>query len=440
MNAQVTSRYAVSYPAIAEHLMGQHLPWLQVQRQTALAKFASTGFPSVREEEWRYTNVSALEKKAYQPLVQAVASEDIEALLASQRLPDVWSVVLVNGQFSATHSHLDGLPAGVIISCFADALTQHPDWVQTHLAKAVSIDEHNFVAFNTAWFSDGVVMHIPAKLILSQPLQIVHLVTVAEGMATTRNLVVLDSQAEATIIETFAGADCAYVTNAITEITLGENAALTHVKLQAEAQQAYHFGGLYVNQAAHARFTQHNFAFGGLVARTDVHTDLAQAAECELNGLYSGIGRQHLDNHTRIQHLEPYACSRECYKGILDGRARGVFQGRVVVAEQAQKTDSQMHNRNLLLSNDAEADTKPQLEIYADDVKCTHGVTVGQLEEKSIFYLQSRGVDAESARNMLTFAFANEMVAKISLSSLHALVLELLLQRFPQADVQKDWL
>jgi Fe-S cluster assembly protein SufD len=212
------------------------------------------------------------------------------------------------------------------------------------------------------------------------------------------------------------------------------------VKLQAEAQQAYHFGGLYVQQAAHARFTQHNFAFGGLVARTDVHTDLAQAAECELNGLYSGIGRQHVDNHTRIQHLQAFAISRERYKGILDGRSRGVFQGRVVVAEHAQKTDSQMHNRNLLLSNDAEADTKPQLEIYADDVKCAHGVTVGQLEEKSIFYLQSRGVDVESARNMLTFAFANEMVAKISLPSLHALVLGLLLQRFPQSGVEKDWL
>jgi len=176
------------------------------------------------------------------------------------------------------------------------------------------------------------------------------------------------------------------------------------------------------------------------LARSDIHTDLEQAAECELNGLYLGVKRQHHDNHTRINHLKPHGISRETYKGVLADRARGVFQGRVVVAEDAQKTDSQMNNRNLLLSADAEADTKPQLEIYADDVKCAHGVTVGQLEEKSVFYLQSRGVDKETARNMLTFAFANEMVDKVKIKGLHDLVLAQLLERFPQAGIEKEWL
>ncbi len=215
---------------------------------------------------------------------------------------------------------------------------------------------------------------------------------------------------------------------------------VTLYKMQCESEKAYHFGGTYVKQARDARFTHHNFAFGGLLARSDIHADLDVASECELNGLYLGVKRQHIDNHTRINHLMPNAISRELYKGVLDDRARGVFQGRVIVDIDAQKTDSQMNNRNLLLSDDAEADTKPQLEIYADDVKCGHGVTVGQLDEKSIFYLQSRCIDEETARNMLTFAFANEMVDKIKIKSLHDRVLEQVLVRFPQEGVEKNWL
>jgi Fe-S cluster assembly protein SufD len=259
-------------------------------------------------------------------------------------------------------------------------------------------------------------------------------------MATTRNVIIVDELAEAQVIETFVGTDAAYLNAAVTEVFVGKAAHLTLTKLQIESEKAYHVGGTYVQQAKDARFTHHNFAFGGLLARCDIHTDLDQASECELNGLYLGIKRQHIDNHTRINHLKPHAISRQMYKGVLDDRARGVFQGRVIVAEDAQKTDSQMNNRNLLLSDDAEADTKPQLEIYADDVKCGHGVTVGQLDEKSIFYLQSRCVDEETARNMLTFAFANEMVDKIKIKSLHDKVLEQVLVRFPQEGVEKDWL
>jgi Fe-S cluster assembly protein SufD len=245
---------------------------------------------------------------------------------------------------------------------------------------------------------------------------------------------------QAEIVETFVGADCAYLSASVSEVFVGANAELALYKLQAESDKAYHFGGTYVSQARDARFAHHNYAFGGLLARSDIHAGLDHASECILNGLYVGDKRQHIDNHTRINHLKPQATSRELYKGVLDDRARGVFQGRVIVAEDAQKTDSEMNNRNLLLSNDAEADTKPQLEIYADDVKCGHGVTVGQLDEKSVFYLQSRGVDEETARNMLTFAFANEMVDKIKIRELHDLVLGELLQRFPQQGVEKAWL
>jgi Fe-S cluster assembly protein SufD len=449
MATESTSRYVAEYPTLAPELPGQNLPWLQQLRKAGLSKFSATGFPSPREEEWRYTNVSSIEKKLFAPMLDFVsAPPNLQAIdpswLKAQQLEDAWSVALVNGHFSAELSVLDGLPDGVVVISMADALVGAKNFsplLETYLGRAVNNVEHGFVAFNSAWFTDGVFIHVPTNQVLAKPIQILNIATQADVLATTRNVVVVDCSTETTLIETFVAAtDDAYLATSVTEVFAGENATLTHYKLQAESDKAFHFGGTYVKQAQHARFTHHNFAFGGLLARCDIHTDLGQASECDLNGLYLGVKRQHLDNHTRINHLKPHGISREMYKGVLDDRARGVFQGRVIVAEDAQKTDSQMNNRNLLLSNDAEADTKPQLEIYADDVKCGHGVTVGQLDGKSVFYLKSRGVDDETARNMLTFAFANEMVDKIKVKTLHDKVLEQVLERFPQEGVEKDWL
>ncbi|MDP1970948.1 MAG: Fe-S cluster assembly protein SufD, partial [Methylobacter sp.] len=424
MNTATASRYAAEYPTIASALPGQTLPWLKALRAEALIAFSAHGFPSPREEEWRYTNVSGIEKKLFAPSVDLTGSDVDADWLKSYRLEDAWVLVLVNGHFSAELSVLDGLPEAVSVMSMADALAKQPDKVEKYLGAAADQSEHSFIAFNTAWFTDGLFVHVPAKLVLDKPIQLLHIVTGSDAMATTRNIIIADEMAEAKVIETYVGIDNAYLTSAVTEVFVGQNADVTLYKMQSESDKAYHFGGSYIKQARDARFTHHNFAFGGLLARSDIHADLDHASECELNGLYLGVKRQHIDNHTRINHLKPYAISRELYKGVLDDRARGVFQGRVIVAIDAQKTDSQMNNRNLLLSDDAEADTKPQLEIYADDVKCGHGVTVGQLDEKSIFYLQSRCVDEETARNMLTFAFANEMVDKIKIRSLHDKVLE----------------
>jgi Fe-S cluster assembly protein SufD len=440
MNTATASRYAAEYQTIAPVLPGQALPWLQALRAEALMAFSAHGFPSPREEEWRYTNVSGIEKKLFSPSLSLTAGDLDSEWLKSYQLEDTWSVVLVNGHFSAELSNLTDLPATVSVMSMADALVKQPDKVEKYLGTAADQSEHSFIAFNTAWFTDGLFVHVPAKQVLDKPIQLLHIVTGSDAMATTRNIIIADEMAEAKIIETFVGIDNAYLTAAVTEVFVGQNADVTLYKMQSESDKAYHFGGSYIKQARDARFTHHNFAFGGLLARSDIHVDLDHASECELNGLYLGVKRQHIDNHTRINHLKPYAISRELYKGVLDDRARGVFQGRVIVAIDAQKTDSQMNNRNLLLSDDAEVDTKPQLEIYADDVKCGHGVTVGQLDEKSIFYLQSRCVDEETARNMLTFAFANEMVDKIKIRSLHDIVLEQVLARFPQEGVNKEWL
>ncbi len=458
MMTATASHYAAEYQTIAPALPGQSLPWLQALRAEALAQFTAHGFPSPREEEWRYTNVSGIEKKLFAPVMGKGDNTGVCHMpLQSYQLEDAWVLVLVNGHFSAELSVLEGLPESVSVMGMADALAKQPGKVEKYLGTAADQSEHSFIAFNTAWFTDGLFVHVPAKLVLDRPIQLLHIVTGDDAMATTRNILIVDEMAEVKVIETFIAKDGvyaeslsgtgsavgeanAYLTAAVTEVFVGQNADLTLYKMQSESEKAYHFGGSYIKQARDARFTHHNFAFGGLLARSDIHVDLDHASECELNGLYLGVKRQHIDNHTRINHLKPYAISRELYKGVLDDRARGVFQGRVIVAVDAQKTDSQMNNRNLLLSDDAEADTKPQLEIYADDVKCGHGVTVGQLDEKSIFYLQSRCVDEETARNMLTFAFANEMVDKVKIKGLHDMILEQVLERFPQQGVNKEWL
>lgn len=406
--------------------------WLQALRTEALTQFAAQGFPSPRAEEWRYTNVSAIEKKRFLPVSESQTAVDVSDILTAYQLKDAWSLVLVDGQFRADLSVLDGLPEAMTVMSMANALDSEAETLQRTLGQAVSATEHGFVAFNTAHFTDGLFVRIAAKQVVAKPIQVLHIATQADSLTATRTVIIAEKMTEVELIETFVGVDNSYLSAAVTEVFVEECAAVTLTKVQCEADKAYHFGGTYVKQARNARFTHHNFAFGSLLARSDIHSDLGDAAECELNGLYLGEKRQHLDNHTRINHNKPHGISRELYKGILDDRARGVFQGRVIVAEDAQKTDSTMNNRNLLLSSDAEADTKPQLEIYADDVKCVHGVTVGQLDDKSIFYLQSRGIDVETARHILTFAFANEMVDKITLLSLKSMLLKLLLQYFPQ--------
>ncbi len=427
-STQSTNPNAVAFPEFAARLPGQDNLWLQAFRNRAAQSFNETGFPTLRDEDWRYTNLSALNKTLFTPGDSQVVDSN---WLDSFRLPNAWSVVVLNGRFSAALSDLTGLPAVVRVQSLSQVLQENPATLQKYLGQAVAENLHGLLTFNNAWFGDGVFVDIPAQTTLAKPLQILQVVTEENALAATRNFWLLNENAAAEIIETFAGSAENYLTVAVTEAFLAADAQLTAYKVQLEAEKATHFGGVYLQQAERSRFEQHNFALGGLIARSDMYSDLDTGAECTLNGLAVGSKRQHLDNLTRINHLKPHGVSREYYKTVLDQRARGVFQGRVVVAEDAQKTDSQMNNRNLLLSADAEVDTKPQLEIYADDVKCSHGVTVGQLDDKSVFYLQSRGLDEASARNILTFAFANEMVEKIENAELKELLRSQLLAHFP---------
>jgi len=432
--------YVEHYRELAKALPGEHLPWLRRLREEAQSRFSATGFPSPREEEWKYTNIAPIEKKRFVPAIDSPSDMTDTNVLTRLRLANAWSLVFVDGIYSAEHSVTAGLPESVIATSLAEALEQHPDRIEGLLNRMVP-EAHGFIDFTTAYFRDGAFVHIPAGRILDKPLQVIHLSTRPDGLAVTRNLIALEQQAEASLVETYAGTeDLSYLTASITEISVGENAGLNHYKLQSETAKSYHFGGIYARQARSARFRQHHLAFGSLLARTEIHAHLGHAAECELGGLFLGTGRRHLDTQTLIHHRAPCGISRETYRGIAGDRARGVFSGRIVVHPDAQKTDAEMSNRNLLLSEDAEIDSKPQLEIHADDVKCAHGVTVGQLDPEAVFYLESRGVDEPTARNMLTFAFANEMVEKIRLNSLKNLAQSELLSFLPQSDIRKDWL
>ncbi len=434
------NQYVSEYQDFNNIFPGQQLPWLNQLRKAALASFSKQGFPSSKDEEWRYVNFSAIEKKFFLPKPAEAICKIDKKLIEPYQIENCFNLVLLNGRYSEQLSDISGLPSKVLLSSMTHALQHFPKLVYEYFSKAVDSEDHGFIHFNSAWFTDGWFLKLPENIQLDKPIHIIHVATDPEVLAATRNIVVIDKNARVDLFESYISlTDGAYLTTAVNEIFIDGNAEVYFCKLQNESEKAFHFSGIYVNQEQEAKFNHDVFSFGSQTSRNEVNTDLGCAAECCLNGLYLGRKKQVMDNHTRIHHRMPNAISRETYKGILDQRARGIFQGRVIVHQDAQKTDSEMNNKNLLLSEDAEADTKPQLEIYADDVKCAHGVTVGQLDETSIFYLQTRSIDRETAENMLTFAFANEMIEKIQQNHFRALVLEQLLARFPQMEIRKEW-
>lgn len=423
------------YPRhFAEHpaeLPGQDLDWLRRLRADALQRFSADGFPTQHQEDWKYTPVSAIERKLFTP--RSHASDECDAAVIADLQPwllaDAYRLVFVDGRLNRHLSLLPSLNEGCV-SGLAAQLATDASWLQPWLERTPFDEAHGFIHFNNAWFADGAVVHLPRDAKLDKPLQLLFHADTPDSLAVLRNVIVLEAGAEAEIVATYSGNATSFGAS-IDRIALAEQSRLTLTKLQCEAPQACHFGGHYLTQARASVFEHHNFAFGGLLARTEIHTELAQGSECLLNGLYLAQRQQHLDNQLRVQHREPDTTSQETYKGIVDNRARGVFQGRVTVHPDAQRSNAAMSNRNLLLSADAEVDSKPQLEIYADDVKCSHGVGIGQLDEASVFFLKSRGLDETAARSLLTFAFANEMVDKIANPALAAMVRQQLRARFP---------
>jgi Fe-S cluster assembly protein SufD len=414
--AEVQNTYRAAFEQKEGELAAVGTPAVHRLRKAAAARFAKLGFPGPRDEEWRFTPVAALARIPFEP-----ATAD-PAEVGHATLPD-----------------------GVIVCSLAEALRKHAALVEPHLARHADYSKHPFTALNTAFLQDGVFVHVPAGVVVEEPISLrfnVNRPGETPHVWHRRCLVVLGDNCRTTLVESYDGSSATtYFTNAVTEIVVGGGAVVDHYKVQREGAGAFHQATMQVQLGRSAHFSSHAVTQGGQWVRNEINAVFeGEGGECTLNGLYQASGQQLVDNHTFIDHAYPHCASHELYKGILDGKARGVFNGKIYVRQDAQKTDAKQTNKTLLLSDDATINTKPQLEIYADDVKCTHGATVGQLDAESIFYLRARGIGLAQARSLLTYAFANDIVGRIQVPSVRAELERSLLQvhHLPAAEAAEE--
>ena len=422
--------------------------WLQSLRAQGMARFESLGFPTTKNEDWHFTSVAPIAGQMFRAAMTnkaGVSSEGSTAGMVARAdlrrftfdQPAWHTIVFVNGEFSEDLSSYAGLGEKVRVNSLARAIRSGVGRPERHLGKIAAFENHAFTALNTAFIRDGAFIELQANAVVDEP---IHLLFVSEGegeaISHPRNLIVAAENSRASIIESYISIrDSSYFTNAVTEIALGESARVDHYKIQRESEKAFHVGTTQIRQGRDSQLHSFSFAVGGLLARTNIYTSLdGAAATCTLNGLYLTDGVQHIDNQTSIEHIAPNCPSHEIYKGVLDGRSHGVFNGKVYVHPEAQKTDGKQSNNNLLLSPNARVDTKPQLEIFADDVKCTHGATVGRLDEVAMFYLNSRGIGPDTARMLLTYAFAADVLETIELQPMKDQLEKMVLSRFADSD------
>jgi Fe-S cluster assembly protein SufD len=410
--------------------------WAQSLKSAARARFAEVGFPTRRDEEWKYTSVAPIVETPFKlsdepatVTVDQIAPYGLEGL-------DHVLLVFVNGRFVPHLSALTELREGVQIASLADIAATGDAGVQEHLGKYVKYEANPFVALNTAVLGDGAYLNIPRNVVIEQPIHFlfVSAPTAEPTVSHPRNLVVAGENSQATIVESYigidslpsregagVGSDAVYFTNSVTEFVCAENAVIDHYKVQRESMASFHISTTQIDLKRSANFRSHAINLGGSLVRNDINAVLGgEGIECTLNGLYMARENQLVDNHTFIDHAMPHCPSHELYKGIIDGKGRGVFNGKILVRQDAQKTDAKQTNQTLLLSDDAQINTKPQLEIYADDVKCTHGATVGQISDEALFYLRTRGIDKDVARDLLTYAFASDIVSRIRVEPIRA--------------------
>jgi Fe-S cluster assembly protein SufD len=419
----VIESYLKGFEAFSRNGGSSAPQWARSLRLSGIARFGELGFPTMKNEDWHFTSVAPIAERDFTPLTGTTPARGVTA---AQLAPftfgatDWPTLVFVNGRYDASLSTVTGLPDGVRVLPLGRAYEELPILLEQHVGRIASIDANTFTALNTAFIADGAVVHVRQDVEVPRP---IHLLFVSDagavnGVSQPRNLIVLDRFAKATVIESYvttAKGAGAYFTNAVTEATVADGATLTHLKLQRESAQAYHVGTVDVRQARDSHLVSFSFAVGAALSRTNIYTELrGEGCGATLNGLYLGDDEQHIDHQTRIEHVAPNCYSRELYKGILSGSAHGVFNGKVYVHPEAQKTDGKQTNNTLLLSEKAQIDTKPQLEIFADDVKCTHGATVGRLDETALFYMKSRGIAARTARELLTYAFAADVLETIA--------------------------
>jgi Fe-S cluster assembly protein SufD len=437
----VAGRAPEAYTRDFESLMAltpEQPDWARELRRAALERFTTLGFPTTKIEDWHYTSVAPIAESEFMALTSPggeVTSEDV----SRHAFGSSWhQLVFVNGRYSEELSSPTPLPRGAHVMPLGDAWTRVPELMERHLGQIAVGADAAFTALNTAHLLDGVVVHIEKDVVLDQPIHVMYITDAmaARGIMQPRALVVAGRNSRATVIESFvATGDAHYFTNAVTEIHLDEGATVTHLKLQQESQRAFHVATVEAVQARDSHFFSFSFGTGGDLSRTNVYTHLnGEGSGVTLNGLYLIDRDQHMDHQTSVEHVAPNCYSRELYKGILGGTSHGVFNGKVYVHPEAQKTDGKQTNNTLLLSEKAQIDTKPQLEIFADDVRCTHGATIGRLDETALFYMKSRGISSAHSRDLLTYAFAADVLETIEVEAVREGLEQLTLRRYTRVE------
>ena len=438
LSGQETEPYLAAFKDYQKNGAGSGPAWLKKLRESAIQSFAKLGFPTSRNEDWKYTSVGSLATTDFQREERHGSEAKAAAANASRALPFVSSarhrLVFVNGIYFPELSALGGLPAGVRAESLANALRRDDDILPAHLSRYVRYQEHSFVALNTAFIEDGALVVIPKNVVLEEPICLIFVSAGADRplVAYPRNLILAGEGSQARVVESHVGSgNSVYFANTVTEISGGDGASIEHYLLQREGDNGFHIGTLEAQLSRQCNLSTYCITLAGSLVRNDVHVVLnGEGSECSLSGLYLVDGKQHVDNHTEIEHCSPRARSEELYKGILNGNARGVFNGKILVHKDAQKSDARQTNKNLVLSENAVIHTKPQLEIRADDVKCSHGSTVGQLDRDALFYLRSRGIDPIEAQSLLCYAFASEVVGRVKIAPLRSGLDDYLLTKF----------
>lgn len=413
--AEPIRRYRNSFSGLASSVSGQG--WLAEMRRSGIEQFERLGFPTTDQEAWRLTNVAAIAQTAFVPTTQPAALD--HPAIRSFGFGDAAQVelVFINGRYVPSLSRIPRLARDVRIMSLPEALEREPDSLRKHLGRYARLDQNPFVALNTGFIQDGAVIHLPRGTTMAGPIHLLFLSLPGDRPTVShpRVLVIAEENVEASIVETYAGdGEGEYFTNAVTEIVAGQDCRLDHCKLQQETLEAFHVATMQVQLGAGAQLVSHSASLGSKLTRNDLNILLnGERADATLNGLVVIGGDQHVDNHTLLRHEKPNCPSHELYKHVLDGKSRCVFNGQIFVQQDAQKTDSKQTSKSLLLSDEAQMNSQPALEIYADDVKCTHGSTTGPVDEEMIFYLRSRGVGLDAARHLLTYAFAADITRRI---------------------------
>lgn len=426
----------VAHEAFEKDSTASAPPWLRALRTSGISYYAELGFPTTDHEEWRFTNVAPIAKAAFQPVPQSTRSAITAEQLSQFTFGGMKAhrLVFVDGHFSSELSALLPHTTGPVVASLASAIQSHGALVELRLGRSAHHEASAFTALNTAFLQDGAFIHLPAGATLEAPVHLLFIATQPGTINQPRNLIVAEAQSQVRIIEDYVSlAGSAYFTNSVTEMFTGKGASVEHLKIQREDLTAFHIATIEAHHQRHSRVTSHSISLGARLARNDINLRFdGEGCESILNGLYFASGDQLVDHHTIADHAKPHCNSHEFYHGILGGHAKGVFNGKIYVRKDAQKTNAKQTNKNLLLSEDATINTKPQLEILADDVKCTHGATVGQLDDEAIFYLRSRGIGEALARQMLIKAFASDVLNRITIKPVREELDRLLSDRLAQ--------